>query len=54
MARVALALENKDALQVIKAAGWRIAPGLVPEKPNQGLVSRNTRSNRSSFARVVI
>ena len=39
MARVALDLENKDDLQVIKAEGWRIAPGLVPGEPNQGLVA---------------
>ena len=39
MARVALDLENKDDLQVIKAEGWRIAPGLAPGEPNQGLVA---------------
>ena len=44
MARVALDLENKDDLQVIKAAGWRIAPGLVPGEPNQGLVAERRGS----------
>ena len=44
MARVALDLENKDDLKVIKAAGWRIAPGLVPGEPNQGLVAERRGS----------
>jgi hypothetical protein len=44
MARVALDLENKDDLQVIKAAAWRIAPGLVPGEPNQGLVAERRGS----------
>ncbi|MGE3541772.1 MAG: hypothetical protein AB7N91_30655 [Candidatus Tectimicrobiota bacterium] len=44
MPRVALDLENKDDLQVIKAAGWRIAPGLVPGEPNQGLVAERRGS----------
>lgn len=39
MPRVSLDLENKDDLHVIKAEGWRIAPGLVPGEPNQGLVA---------------
>ncbi|MFQ6029022.1 MAG: hypothetical protein ACE5Q6_16200 [Dehalococcoidia bacterium] len=39
MARVSLDLDNKDDLKVIKAEGWRIAPGLVPGEPNQGLVA---------------
>jgi hypothetical protein len=44
MARVALDLENKDDLQVLQAEGWRIAPGLVPGEPNQGLVAERRGS----------
>ncbi len=39
MARVALDLGDKKDLQLIAAAGWRMAPGLVPGEPNQGLVA---------------
>jgi len=39
MARVSLDLENNTDLQTLKATGWRIAPGLVPGEPNQGLVA---------------
>jgi hypothetical protein len=44
MARVSLDLENKDDLKVIKAEGWRIASGLVPGEPNQGLVAERRGS----------
>jgi hypothetical protein len=44
MARVALDLENKDDLHVLRADGWRIAPGLVPGEPNQGLVAERRGS----------
>ena len=44
MARVALDLENKDDLKVLQAEGWRIAPGLVPGEPNQGLVAERRGS----------
>ncbi len=39
MARVALDLGDKKDLQLLGAAGWRVAPGLVPGEPNQGLVA---------------
>ena len=39
MPRVALDLENSEDLTVLGATGWRIAPGLVPGEPNQGLVA---------------
>ena len=39
MARVALDLTDKKDLQEIGATGWRMAPGLVPGQPNQGLVA---------------
>ena len=39
MPRVALDLENPDDLAVLGTTGWRIAPGLVPGEPNQGLVA---------------
>ena len=39
MARVALDLGNKKDLQLLSATGWRMAPGLVPGEPNQGLVA---------------
>jgi hypothetical protein len=48
MARVSLDLENKDDLQVIKAEGWRIAPGLVPGEPNQGLVAERRGESGSA------
>ena len=44
MARVSLDLENKDDLHVLQADGWRIAPGLVPGEPNQGLVAERRGS----------
>ena len=44
MARVSLDLENKDDLNVLQADGWRIAPGLVPGEPNQGLVAERRGS----------
>jgi len=44
MARVSLDLENKEDLKVIQAEGWRIAPGLVPGEPNQGLVAERRGS----------
>ena len=39
MARVSLDLEDPEELAVLGATGWRIAPGLVPGEPNQGLVA---------------
>ncbi len=39
MVRVALDLENPADLKVLGTTGWRIAPGLVPGEPNQGLVA---------------
>ena len=39
MPRVALDLEQKDDLAVIKSDGWRVAQGLEPGEPNQGLVA---------------
>ena len=39
MVRVALDLENSSDLSVLGATGWRIASGLVPGEPNQGLVA---------------
>ena len=44
MARVSLDLENTDDLNVLQADGWRIAPGLVPGEPNQGLVAERRGS----------
>ena len=44
-ARVSLDLENKDDLNVLQAEGWRIAPGLVPGEPNQGLVAERRGSH---------
>src|SRR5262245_6246487 len=51
MARVSLDLENKDDLKVLQAEGWRIAPGLVPGEPNQGLVAE-TRGSPPRLARI--
>ena len=45
MARVSLDLENKEDLHVLQAEGWRIAPGLVPGEPNQGLVAERDRKS---------
>ena len=39
MARVSLDLEDPEELAVLGTTGWRIAPGLVPGEPNQGLVA---------------
>ena len=39
MPRVSLDLEVPADLAVVKTTGWRIAPGLVPGAPNQGLVA---------------
>ena len=39
MVRVALDLENPADLAVLGTTGWRVAPGLVPGEPNQGLVA---------------
>jgi hypothetical protein len=39
MVRVNLDLEKKDDLQVLGTTGWKIAMGLVPGEPNQGLVA---------------
>jgi hypothetical protein len=44
MARVSLELENTDDLNVLQADRWRIAPGLVPGEPNQGLVAERRGS----------
>ena len=39
MPRVTLDLENAADLSVVGSTGWRIASGLVPGEPNQGLVA---------------
>ena len=39
MVRVALDLENPADLAALGTTGWRVAPGLVPGEPNQGLVA---------------
>ena len=39
MARIALNLEDPADLALLKTTGWRIAPGLVPGEPNQGLTA---------------
>ena len=39
MARVSLDLDDRADLQVVDAAGWRRAMGMVPGEPNQGLVA---------------
>ena len=39
MPRVSLDLELADDRAVVKSDGWRIAPGLVPGEPNQGLTA---------------
>ena len=39
MARVSIDLEDPEELAVLGTTGWRIAPGLVPGEPNQGLVA---------------
>ena len=45
MPRVALDLEQKDALAALQSDGWRIAQGLEPGQPNQGLVAEMRASN---------
>ena len=44
MPRVALDLEQKSDLSVIKSDGWRVALGLEPGEPNQGLVAEKLAS----------
>ena len=44
MAWVALDLGIKEDLKVLGTSGWRIAPGLVPGEPNEGLVAENLGS----------
>ena len=44
MPRVALDLEQKSDLAVIKSDGWRVAQGLEPGEPNQGLVAEKLAS----------
>ena len=39
MARVALDLEDPEHLAALGASSWRIAMGLVPGEPNQGLAA---------------
>ena len=39
MPRVSLDLGDKGDLKVLCTTGWRMAPGLVPGEPNQGLVA---------------
>ena len=39
MARISLDLENTEDLAALGTTGWRIASGLVPGEPNQGLVA---------------
>ncbi len=39
MVRVALDLENSADLAALGTTGWRVAMGLVPGEPNQGLVA---------------
>ena len=39
MPRVSLDLEDPEHLAALSSPGWRIAPGLVPGEPNQGLVA---------------
>jgi hypothetical protein len=39
MARVSLDLEQAGDLALLKADGWRVAMGLVPGEPNQGLTA---------------
>jgi hypothetical protein len=44
MARVSLDLENADDLAQLNAGGWRVAMGLVPGEPNQGLTAEMRES----------
>ncbi len=44
MARVSLDLEQKNDLALLNAEGWRVAMGLVPGEPNQGLTAEMRES----------
>ena len=44
MARVSLDLENAADLASLNSAGWRVAMGLVPGEPNQGLTAEMRES----------
>ena len=44
MPRVSLDLENAEDLALLKADGWRVAMGVVPGEPNQGLVAEMRES----------
>ena len=44
MARVSLDLENAADLSLLNADGWRVAMGLVPGEPNQGLTAEMRES----------
>lgn len=44
MPRVSLDLGDKGDLRVLDTTGWRMAPGLVPGEPNQGLVAEHLGS----------
>ena len=49
MARIAINLENPSDLALLQTTGWRIAPGLVPGEPNQGLTAE-LRESRARLA----
>ncbi len=44
MARVSLDLESAADLASLNSAGWRVAMGLVPGEPNQGLTAEMRES----------
>ena len=44
MPRVSLDLENAADLALLNAGGWRVAMGLVPGEPNQGLTAEMRES----------
>ncbi len=44
MARVSLDLENAADLASLNSPGWRVAMGLVPGEPNQGLTAEMRES----------
>ena len=44
MPRVSLDLENAADLALLNAEGWRVAMGVVPGEPNQGLVAEMRES----------
>lgn len=44
MARIALDLEKLSDLELLQVTGWRVAPGLVPGEPNQGLMAEMRES----------